>query len=404
MTNLFTFLLVLFTLNANALTVCTRDSLVSWITNATLTTGENYQVSDRDSIILTAISVNTINPQTSGLLFVADYLGNGNYSSGTQLGVWKSTLTTPINDWVCWNGLHYQNITGTNNNTSPDSNPSNWQLFSPSITNGYLKEFFYLEYDIIEDEFLYKADLRGNKFTTSLDAIDEIGYNPINEFQWGSVACMNNTIIRGRLMNINQIVELGNFTYDNTVLNGAILDASNNQGEVFYNVVDSRSTLIIPQNSGKVLYNNLRTSNSTITAVNNSGVIDDNLIFNGTIMAVNNSGNIRSTTMYNGTLLQCKDNTGSFGANHLTIGAQLIADYNSGIIRWNQLSNTTILNANNNQGNIERVIQNGNFTAYLKRDSGKSLTFLRLDLIEDLTIESSISLSYKYFSPYNNLK
>ena len=151
----------------------TYAQLQTAITNSTLIAGQMYEISNATFIqttsetapvYLIATSTNTISAEGQGRFLNADYQGIGNYSSVTgfvsNLGVWNLSLLVVVGSVVIWNNLQYVSLTGNPN--QPDTNPSDWQLLSKTLTTGYILEVCTILYDVNTNSIYKRIDLNNN--------------------------------------------------------------------------------------------------------------------------------------------------------------------------------------------------------------------------------------------------
>jgi hypothetical protein len=234
----------------------TYAQLQTAITNSTLIAGQMYSItnaifiqttSETAPVYLIATSTNTISAQGQGRFLNADYQGVGNYSSVTgfvsNLGVWNLSLIVVIGSVVIWNNLQYVSLTGSNN--QPDTNPSDWQLLSKTLTTGYILEVCTILYDVNSNSIYKRTDLNNNAVENNISTYVSVGTEAFQVFQWGASI----------------------FTRDNSVFNESVLNNCNNQNSVWNNVINSASIVKIlhggdPQQTE--LKNNLICENSTL--------------------------------------------------------------------------------------------------------------------------------------------
>ena len=95
-----TIILFIVALSVNAFTILTQSSLVNKINTSTLITGELYQISDRSSITLVALSSSHISNQGSGIFYHPDY---DNYD------IWSSALSYSVGDYSVYDGKIWKN-------------------------------------------------------------------------------------------------------------------------------------------------------------------------------------------------------------------------------------------------------------------------------------------------------
>lgn len=211
----------------------TYAQLQTAITNSTLIAGQMYSItnaifiqttSETAPVYLIATSTNTISSQGQGRFLNADYQGIGNYSSVTgfvsNLGVWNLSLIVVVGSVVIWNNLQYVSLTGSNN--QPDTNPSDWQLLSKTLTTGYILEVCTILYDVNNNSIYKRTDLKNNSVENNISTYVSVSLEAFQVFQWGS-----------------------SFTLDNSVSNESVLNNCNNLNSVWNNVINSASIVEI---------------------------------------------------------------------------------------------------------------------------------------------------------------
>lgn len=175
----------------------------------------------------------------SGAFFArnADFQSNGVYAgittangftvnaTGTNRGVWTTSITTNSGDVAIWNNLHYLNITGSNGATNPSSDAVNWESVPNTDilvadTYGYIYEYDAIEYDFDNNSINRRVDLRGN---------DVENNTAIGSFQWGNSQVLANKVQgNGKFDIINQLGQVQN----NIVSGHVVIESSNSSTAV----------------------------------------------------------------------------------------------------------------------------------------------------------------------------
>jgi len=365
----------------------TRSNILNLISTNSLIPGELYRISDAYNCTLQAISDSKLLSKGYAIFLVPDY---NNYP------LWRSGSTFSINDISIWNGLHFQNLTGTNTSTTPDLDTTNWNLLTPNLGFGYLESVDEVKYDIDSNLFYYRKDNQLNCFDLTLDYASSYSPSPIDEFQWGSPGVFNNQVTESRLLCINQSY----LVIGNVLFSDALLDATLNEGSIYNNDVRYSSQILAKNNKGIIANNLSQTPVSILDFSFNEGVFDDNRCFNGPMTCNNQSstGETRSFTIFNGASVDAPYNEGLMGAIHLDIGATLKAANNSGVIKWSKFSQTTVADCDNNQGTIQRVEQKGPFTNQMSLNSGVLANFLQMNLKYDKVTDPSNDTEYQFYT------
>jgi hypothetical protein len=407
-----------------AFTITNHSSLTSSMASGTLIPGEFYQISDRNSVTLQAISTKDVSNTGPAQFFVADYQGVGNYypGLGTQLGQWEPTISASLGSICIYNGLHWRNSSGTSSNTPPPSDPTNWYSLPKQTSNGYKLEIntITLDYPGL-DSILVRQDNRGNYVEKPYYEYEFILDNPIDQFQWGNDSVYNNTVKQGAIYCLNNQRNVFNnkalsgglinaelnqgYISNNTTSDEGILDFFNNTYFVYANTSEQGGNIIARDNSGFISLNVVRSFNSEMEISGNSGKIDANLLFQGHMAAENNgdTARIAGITMFHGSSVNINNNKGVCGAWVLTIGATVLADNNEGTLRWLTLSNTSTLDVQGNKGTVERLKLDGFGTLHIYKEKPFTAHYLEVVLKDgqDFTVLPITSQYYEFYKPFN---
>lgn len=137
-----------------------------------------YKIKDSEAadagVYVKALDKSRIALNATGLFLNCDFQNLG----GNVIGGWWSGITVSAGEVCIWNGLHYKSLTGAAG-TAPHSDPMDWKKISKPDAS-YISEADYLEYDVVNDKPLFRADKRCNKI-----------YD-VPDFQWGNDACCGN--------------------------------------------------------------------------------------------------------------------------------------------------------------------------------------------------------------------
>lgn len=409
-----TIILFVIVLSVNAFTILTQTSLVNKINTSTLITGELYQISDRSSITLVALSPSHISNQGSGIFYHPNY---------DLYSIWNSSTTYSIGDYSIYDGKIWKNVTGTNFNVVPNIDTINWTYQYESDSTGYKSEVCQVIYYTLQDVLVYKQDTKLNTVTASINTQDEFGVNPINIFQWGNDNVSENIVVNSLLNCVNQEQTI---TYN--VLSGlSLIDADSNKGLINNNYLESEGKMYVRNNAGyvffnkgytnsifdinhqdgEIAFNTLYTSDSYLSAYKNSGKIDAHNIFTGKLYANENCDTCRITgfVMWHGTRAYLNKNKGLFGAILFEVGSELYAENNEGVIKWATLTNTCFVNILNNKNTVSRLFIRGNGTINLTLNQGKEIYFLDavLEKGETLTLDPTKDYFYQWNKPFINV-
>ena len=156
-------------------------------------TNENSGTSG--SVIVQALDIDTFASEGYLITRLPKYEDIGS----AIVAIWTAPATPATDDLYIYNGKVYKNLTGTND-TSPDTDTTNWVLIDSSISN-YKTETNYIHYDFVYDWIFYREDARGNRYCFSRS--NGSSENGIDKFQWGNDAVYSNTIDNGILDNLN---------------------------------------------------------------------------------------------------------------------------------------------------------------------------------------------------------
>ena len=121
-----------------------------------LVAGRTYFITDRD-IYIRALSDNELELWCVWLQRLPDW----NNTTGDFLGVWRASLTPSVGELVAWDGVMYENTTGSNGASNPSIDGANWLSISNNDSR-YQIEFAALYYDFVSDEKIRVLDKRGN--------------------------------------------------------------------------------------------------------------------------------------------------------------------------------------------------------------------------------------------------
>lgn len=315
--------------------------------NSQLIPGISYKATDLDEPVL-LFATNNQTLALKGNLYAknADYQAVGDYSGVQGIttvaftanqGIWTVAIDgTVVNgDVVIWNNLNYQvTAAGSVDGTNPATNTGAYTLLLKSNTNqGYITEVDSIEYDSSDNSsanwgIILRKDKRDNFINTSLANNINLGFSPIDRFQWGRTGNEGNVNNYGELNNMNclsaQVGIIVTGAFSSAVLTGK-MNANNSRftgantitsSEVTNNVVASckfHSTtfnFVTPQqgwnmNNSKFKNCNLTLTNSDVTGSYVFAINVDWNIVNGTITQItagSGGANYSRSNIFNSTL------------------------------------------------------------------------------------------------------
>lgn len=341
----------------------TFAQLTALIAANTLIPSANYNVTDAEfgstpiiptSIYIQALTTNTVSLSGQGYFFNADYQGVGNYGGivgfAGQLGVWNLGLA-PINNNVCiWNNNHYQNITGANGITNPETDVVNWQPLARQIGFGYVVEISFISYSPVNN----RIESRRDRFNNFVERTVRTFRNSLNFFKWGSVDVRQNNVSKDSVLyNCNATTAgansfFGNDFLDSEVILGDTIAQGGNIVNWSNNVVELSP--IIFKDFGGTLTNN-KFNNFNFQG-ENTGTITGNVISSATLFVVN-SGTIENNVFKNIRTFTIALNSGNIYFNDVYSGSFEIRVQNIGSINNNNINNSIfIVNSNNINSDI----------------------------------------------------
>lgn len=199
-----------------------------------------YYLTDKQ-IALFATTTNNVSPYGAGYFYNADYqnasgqmlcdMSNDSIWGDSSSDWWTSIVAafpTPasrIGKKVIYAGKHYESITGLNTALSPLADTTNW-LTLPANHNSYRTEVDAIEYDIINDVIMMRADRRGNVVYTPYPYTTDPSYL----FQFG------NNAVRGNFIQGTTAYLVGNrgaFVANHLSGAGTIIVNSGNNGNIY---------------------------------------------------------------------------------------------------------------------------------------------------------------------------
>lgn len=329
--------------------------------NTNLASGTMYFVSDKN-VYIKAVSGDAFDPW--GVLKVtnADYQTHSQWVSNSDGGSYSS------GDKAIYNNKVFENTTGTNTDTAPPSDGTNWtEISSDGNTTDYNIEYDSVYYDFDNDEVLLREDSRGNQVGGGLSYVQS--NDPIGEFQWGNDSVTNNVVYSSRIKDcLNQRGTIdGNFC-----VGKAEMQVSDNSSSVSFNIVTSQSTLKANENTAGITRCRIE-GNSTADYDNNTGSKDENVVIQESSFTSTGTG----AGMSNNTVTE---------KSSLTINTSTNA-YNRNIVK-----NSSTLNITNNS-----VIEGVTFSEDLTftNDSTLSESYIyekgRSTIVETYNVSQTIS-------------
>ena len=191
----------------NAFIVVTNAQIQFLKGNNLLIPNQWYNVTDAQygnlnnstNIYIPALTENSTSTLGIGEFYDADYQGFGSYTAisgfAGQLGIWNTSLITPINSVVIWNNLHYVNINGLNGLFPPPSDPDAWVLLPYSVKNGYI-----LAYDEVTYGFKNRIYYRKDKFNNAVEFHNDLsGNNSFDKFPFGNQLYKSNKVLNSSI-------------------------------------------------------------------------------------------------------------------------------------------------------------------------------------------------------------
>lgn len=267
------------TINANNTTILSWADLNNLITNSTLEVGNFYVINDPTNavyVILQALTTNSIAQNGSGYFLNADYQSVGNYagvpSFAGQTGIWNSVGTYGIGQVCIYNNKHYVNISGTNTGI-PSSTPSDWTELAKNLTNGYIAEVNFVNYNLDSNLVISRLDSRNNY----VEYYSNIGIT-LNDFPFGNDKVTNNKVIGASYVAFQNTNN--NYTY-NTIINGRLNDSTN------------------PSVGGNALISKNYINDSYISISSALGNISDNTLNSESYISINSSMAVGCEVRYN---------------------------------------------------------------------------------------------------------
>ena len=300
----------------------TTSDLLNLINTNSIQVGQNYLITDTtqadEGILVQGVTSNSISLDGCGVYLNADYNGNGDYSSvptysGINRGAWVSNLpSVNIGDVVIYDNRNYINLTGSIG-TAPNSDTTNWQLLSKSITTGYIREIDFVTYYFSTDQLLSRKDRRNNYIEYAFTGV-AINVNPIYSFQWGN-----------------------DFNFQNTIIGRSVFDATNSRNKFFYNTLNNGQYISIVEYSagfnGEFSYNVIEEFGYVELASNCYGSVTSNYIKGGKPGAL---------------VLKDISNTSSVYFNTINLGDVLIDK---------MLGNSSFFNNNISDGGAVKIVE-----------------------------------------------
>lgn len=388
------------------------SELLTLYNNQELVPGVMYHITDRDYFMqaLDTSTLFTTGFRKQTILIPAAYIiGGGN------LGVWRSTLTPTIGDYVTWGGKCWTNTSGIVGSATDESALSaDWAV--NSVFN--FEKLFEIKYDFINDWVSKQEDDRGNSFGFSFVNLSTI--NPTDISDWGNPLITNNKVngvynnkeniiiknntcagsifsnktpiisieLNSNKGNIESNANTGSITsnanlgkIDNNI-NVGVIGININKGDITGNSnngvlsANSGGPIVSNSNAGAIILNNnpfgiySNSNNGTISYNSNDGVVSNNTNI-GYITGNRNSINIVSNSNTGNIVNNANTGTISLNTNIGDISnnsnegeitgnsnlAEISFNNNRGIINGN--SNTNFIKNNNNIGRIANNSNNG---------------------------------------------
>jgi hypothetical protein len=243
---------------SGGLTIVTYAQLTTLANANGLFPGSIYSITDAEfgstpiiptNVVVTAITTNKVSLTGQGIFFNSDYQGVGVYSgiptySGTNIGVWKSTLPAVLGDVCIWSNFMYLNISGANGAVNPATDALNWQFIPYGVTKGYIVEVDAIEYQQSTNWIILRTDNRLNVVERAVPG----SLNSLNRFPWGNDFATFNSVVKYSSIDIcNSIVKnaiFGNI-YNGTDLTLGLINDPCSVGAISGNVLKNFSGIFL---------------------------------------------------------------------------------------------------------------------------------------------------------------
>lgn len=219
-----------------------------------LVPGKTYLITDK-GILLTATEDDQFALEGSGQFIVPNYTANSVWVSNSGGGSYL------VGERAIYDGLVWNNDTGTNTDTAPPSDAVNWTQVATSDATVYNTEWDYIHYDFDNDRIILREDIRGNHVSGSKDYVNT--NNPIGTFQWGNDDVSGNYVNNSLMTIINQAGTM----QSNTFIQGATFSAPVDEGftgTFSANHVFNQSTLSLTNGTTAFIQGNTFGNQSTV--------------------------------------------------------------------------------------------------------------------------------------------
>jgi hypothetical protein len=187
----------------NAFISGTNANIQLLIASASLISNQWYNITDANygnfnhnfNVYVPALTKTSLSTFGIGEFYDADYQSLGNYSGivgfAGQLGIWNTSLITPVNSVVIWNNLHYVNINGLNGTFPPPLDPDAWLVLPYSKVNGYI-----LVYNEVTYGFKNKIFSRKDNFCNEVELFDSAPLlSSFDRFPFGNSLFKSNKVL-----------------------------------------------------------------------------------------------------------------------------------------------------------------------------------------------------------------
>lgn len=237
----------------------TYSNLVTAQNNSNLQPGRLYYISDKE-IYINALTDSEFKSKATLRAINADYQNIDQWISDSDGGTYSA------GDNAIYNNLVFENDTGTNTDTAPPNDSTNWTEISFSDNSSlYNVEFDAIFYDFVNDTISYREDKRGNKIGAG--GLFLSNSDPINDFQWGNDSVTNNYLFEGV---ISDCLNQRGTIKSNIITGGGQIIATDNSSNIQNNTVSGAGTIDAPQNEGNVNRNTV-IGFGTLEVKNNTG-------------------------------------------------------------------------------------------------------------------------------------
>lgn len=115
----------------------------------------------------------------------------------TSIAIWSGGTSNPTGTVRRWNNEVYITLSGTQSGSSPDADPTGWQLQPVFGTANHQYEVLVASIDIVDGWKYWAKDSRGNEVYFSRNAATDliVSYDALKRFAWGNDNFINNKVV-----------------------------------------------------------------------------------------------------------------------------------------------------------------------------------------------------------------